>query len=39
VALLGEEEIGLAGGGEVRDAVACVEEGRALVDRELGVGA
>ena len=39
VALLGEEEIGLAGGGEVRDTVASVEESRALVGGELGVGA
>ena len=39
VALLGEEEIGLACGGEVRDTVASVEESRALVGGELGVGA
>jgi len=39
VALLGEEEIGLAGGGEVRDTIASVEESRALVGGELGVGA
>ena len=38
VALLGEEEIGLACGGEVRDTVASVEESRALVGGELGVG-
>jgi len=39
VALLGEEEIGLAGGGKVRDTIASVEESRALVGRQLGVGA
>jgi hypothetical protein len=39
VALLSEEEIGLAGSGQVGDAVACVEESWALVGGELGVGA
>ena len=39
VALLGEEKIGLAGGREVRDTIASVEESRALVGGELGVGA
>jgi hypothetical protein len=39
VALLGEEEIGLACSGEVRDTVASVEESRALIGGELGVGA
>ena len=39
VALLGEEEISLARGGKVRDAVAGVEESRALISWELGVGA
>jgi hypothetical protein len=38
VALLGEEEVGLAGGGEVGDSVASVEESWALVGGELGVG-
>ena len=37
--LLGEEEVGLAGGGKVRDTVTGVEESRALVGGELGVGA
>jgi len=39
VTLLGEEKIGLARGGEVRDTVAGVEESRALFGGELGVGA
>lgn len=39
VALLGEEEIGLARGRKVRDTVASIEESRALVGGELGVGA
>lgn len=39
VTLLGEEEVGLASGGEVGHAVAGVEEGGALVSGELGVGA
>lgn len=39
MALLGEKEVGLAGSGKVRDAVAGVEEGGALVGGELGVRA
>lgn len=39
VALLGEEEIGFACGGEVRDTVASVEESRALVGGKLSVRA
>jgi len=39
VALLGEEKISFACGGEVRDTVAGVEESRALVGGELGVRA
>ena len=37
VALLGEEKVGLACGGEVRHTVAGVEESRALVGGELGI--
>jgi hypothetical protein len=37
VALLSEEKVGLACGGEVRHTVAGVEESRALVGGELGV--
>jgi hypothetical protein len=39
VAFLGEEEVGLTGGGKVGDSIAGVEESRALVGGELGVGA
>ena len=39
VALLGEEKVGLACSREVRDTVTGVEESRALVGGELGVGA
>ena len=39
VALLSEEEIGLACGGKVGDTVAGVEESRALVGGELSVRA
>lgn len=39
MALLGEEEVGLAGGGKVGNTVAGVEEGGALVSGELGVRA
>jgi hypothetical protein len=39
VTLLGEEKIGLACGGEVRNTVAGVEESRALVGGELSVRA
>jgi len=39
VTLLGEKKISLACGGKVRDTVAGVEESRALVGGQLGVGA
>ena len=39
MALLGEEQVGLASGGKIGDTIACVEESRALVGGELGVGA
>lgn len=39
VTLLGEEEVGLAGGRKIGDTVACVEERRALVGGQLGVRA
>lgn len=39
MALLGEEEVGLAGSREVRDTVTGVEESRTLVGGELSVGA
>ena len=37
--LLGEKKISLACGRQVGDTIACVEESRALVGGELGVGA